>query len=305
MGADAGATDFAAVWFGGCIVTTTTVKRAINRLLSAMNLRLETLTLETLETARIARLQQSGYFARPSFPLLPGVAAFSPDVLGKAFATCQSDVVTLMRGGAEPGGFDCNNGFYRSPDAEILYLMVRTLAPRRIVEVGSGNSTRVIRQAIADGRMSVEHIAIDPAPRSDITEAVDRIFLTRLEDCGGEADRLMRTLGRNDILFIDSSHEVRVGNDVARLFCDILPSLAAGVVVHVHDVFLPFDYPETFATEYSGWGEQYLLQALLQGMRHEVLWPGYYVQKRRPECHDRLPFLNNGVAQSFWFRICD
>ena len=106
-----------------------------------------------------------------------------------------------------------------------------------------------------------------------------------------------------DILFIDSSHEVRVANDVAKLFCVTIPSLAPGVVIHVHDIFLPFDYPEPLCTDYSCWGEQYMLQMLLQGCARKVLWPGYYVQRMRPELCTHLPFVANGRAQSFWFEI--
>lgn len=280
---------------------TSKAKLAANQALRSVNLRIDTLTAEAREAARIEALRQRGYFDRPAFPLLPAFAEFVPDALAAALARYSLDLDALMRGAAQPGGYDPANPFFRSPDAEILYLMVRSLAPRRIVEVGSGNSTRIIRQAIADGGLSVEHVAIDPAPRSDIAGLVDRMHLSRFEDA--PAGPLLAELEAGDILFIDSSHEVRVGNDVARLFCTTLPALADGVVVHVHDVFLPFDYPVPFCTECPGWGEQYLLQLLLQRARHEVLWPGYYLQKLRPETAERLPFLAAGRAQSLWFRI--
>ncbi len=177
--------------------------------------------------------------------------------------------------------------------------MIRLLAPGRIVEVGSGNSTRVIRQAIADGDLAVTHIAIDPSPRSDIAPLVDKLHLLRFEDA--QIDEILSELGKNDILFIDLSHEVRVASDVAKLFCATIPRLQAGVVVHVHDIFLPYDYPEPFCTQYSDWGEQYLLQVMLHSHNNDVLWPGYYAQRLRPELAHELPFLVNGRAQSFWF----
>ncbi len=208
-----------------------------------------------------------------------------------------------MRGDAAPGGYDPRNSFYRSPDTEILYLMVRSRKPKRIVEIGSGNSTRVVRQAIYDGGIDVEHFAIDPEPRSDITGLVDKIQRARFEDADGDADAILSELESNDIVFIDSSHAVRAANDVAKLFCTTIPALPPGVIVHVHDIFLPFDYPEPFCTEHPDWGEQYLLQVLLQGSQRKVLWPGYYVQKMRPELHSRLPFIANGPAQSFWFEV--
>jgi predicted O-methyltransferase YrrM len=281
------------------VTITTRAKQAANRALRTLNLKIDTLTAERHEAARIESLRQRGYFERPAFPLLPGFAEFSPDALSAALAKFSAGLANLMRGGAEPGGYDPRNDFFKSPDAEILYLMVRSLAPRRVVEVGSGNSTRIVRQAIADGGLSVEHVAIDPAPRSDIAGLVDRMVLARFEDA--EAQPLLAELGPGDILFIDSSHEVRVANDVARLFCVALPALADGVAVHVHDVFLPFDYPEPLFSK-CPWGEQYLLQLFLQGARHDILWPGYYAQTLRPDMTERLPFVAVGRAQSLWFR---
>src|SRR5262249_26270842 len=158
-----------------------------------------------------------------------------------------------------------------TPDAEVLYLMVRSLGPKRILEIGSGNSTRIIRQAIVDGNLLVSHVAIDPEPRADVTGLTDRLLRQRFEE-SGVIDEL-QALERNDILFIDSSHQVHIANDVARLFCNTIPALTTGVVIHVHDVFLPFDYPEPFCTEYSDWGEQYLVQVMLASRARKILWP--------------------------------
>ncbi len=254
-----------------------------------------------METARIDELRRRGYFERPVFPLLPGFAEFSVDDISRAAREFSVDLAALMRGGANPGGYDPSNDFYKSPDAQILYLMVRSIRPRRIVEVGSGNSTRIIRQAIADGALQVEHVAIDPEPRSDVASMVDRMLLTRFEHA--DAHQYLAQLSAQDILFIDSSHEVHVGNDVARLFCATLPVLARGVIVHVHDIFLPFEYPDPYYARNPRWGEQYLLQLFLQSSRHEILWPGYYLQKEKPEVVKQLPFVADGMAQSLWFRL--
>ena len=110
------------------------------------------------------------------------------------------------------------------------------------------------------------------------------------------------TLAAGDILFIDSSHAVLPGNDVTRLFLTILPALPAGILVHVHDVFLPYEYPREWIDEGYGWNEQYLLHALLSPGRHRVVWPGYHLQRDRgDELARQLPFLARGRAQSFWF----
>jgi predicted O-methyltransferase YrrM len=254
---------------------------------------------EEREAAQIERLRSS-YSMRPAFPLPATVENFDAEPLRAACETYREGIAALMAGGAAPGLYDPNNAFFRSPDAEILYAMARMLKPRRIVEVGSGHSTRIIRQAISDGDLKVHHVAIDPAPRSDVTPLVDRMQLTRFEEI--ETDAVLSTLESNDFLFIDSSHEVRIANDVVKLFCITIPSLASGVVVHVHDIFLPYDYPEPFYTTCPGWGEQYLLQVLLTGRPHKVHWPGYYAQRMRPELRDSMPFLQAGPAQSFWFQ---
>jgi hypothetical protein len=281
----------------------TVLKKFVNRGLRIGNLKLDTLTAEKLERDRLENMARRGYFSRPAFSVSDSFRLFSAEPLRAALEAYRADIEKMLQG-APPGRFDANNLFFLSPDVEILYCMVRLLSPARIVEVGSGNSTRVIRQAISDGKLETLHIAIDPKPRADIAGFVDRIHLSRFEDT--DTKDLLEALGANDILFVDSSHEVRVANDVVKLFCETIPMLAKGVVVHIHDVWLPFDYPvypEPYKTACPGWGEQYLLQVMLQPGRHEILWPGYYVQRLRPDLHHQFPFLKHGVAQSFWFRI--
>lgn len=278
---------------------TTNVKKTINTALRSANVKIDTLTAERVEADRIQRQLDIGHFEKPTFPLLDGMTTFDGKPLAALYAACRADIDRLMQG-APPALFDRTNPFYTTPDAEILYLMVRKLKPKRIVEIGSGNSTRIIRQAIADGKLGVRHLAIDPEPRADITGLTDRVLRQRFEET--DVTDELRALETNDILFIDSSHQVHVANDVTKLFCNALPSLASGVAVHVHDVFLPFDYPVPFCTDYPGWGEQYLVQIMLAARPREILWPGYYVQKMRPELRDGLPFLATGRAQSFWFR---
>jgi hypothetical protein len=275
------------------------LKGSINSVLALANLRIETLTAEKTEAERIQRQIAIGQFDKPAYPLLDGMEDFDGAWLGEAYVKYRTDLDRML-GGAPPAKYDRDNGFYATPDAEILYLMVRALEPKRIVEIGSGNSTRIIRQAIVDGRLDVHHLAIDPEPRTDIAGFTTRVVRHRFEETDA-ADEIAN-LGPNDILFIDSSHEVHVANDVTKLFCNAIPSLKSGVAVHVHDIFLPFDYPEPFNTSYPWWGEQYLLQVMLAEGRREILWPGYYLQRSRPGMRDVFPFLARGRAQSFWFR---
>lgn len=268
-------------------------------MLRPVNIRLDTLTSEKMTADRIRRQLDIGQFEKATFPLLDGMTTFDGKPLAAMYAAYRADIDRLMHG-APPALFDRANPFYTTPDAEILYLMVRKLKPKRIVEIGSGNSTRIIRQAVADEKLDVRHLAVDPEPRADITGLTDRVLCQRFEET--DVTDELRALECNDILFIDSSHQVHVANDVTKLFCNAIPSLTSGVAIHVHDVFLPFDYPVPFCTEYPGWGEQYLVQVMLSGRPREILWPGYYVQKERPDLLDDLPFLATGRAQSFWFR---
>ncbi|MBM5784466.1 MAG: class I SAM-dependent methyltransferase [Cyanobacteria bacterium K_DeepCast_35m_m1_288] len=276
----------------------TTIKYALNRLLASQNIRIDTYTAQRREEQRINRQLELGWFDTPAFPLLDGMNHYSGEVIVQAYAAYRDQLQRLMSGNGDTG-FNPDNDYYRSPDAEILYCLVRQLKPKKILEIGSGNSTVIIRQAIVDGGLEVSHTAIDPEPRSDISNLADRVIRERYEEIDSNSE--IKGLGANDILFIDSSHEVRVANDVVKLFCNTFPLLAPGVAVHIHDVFLPYDYPGSFCQRFPNWGKQYLVQAYLQSQDKEILWPGYYVQKMRPDLHPVLPFLSKGTAQSFWF----
>jgi hypothetical protein len=115
---------------------------------------------------------------------------------------------------------------------------------------------------------------------------------------------LADTLHDGDILFIDSSHESRTGNDVVALFLKVIPALRPGVVVHVHDVFLPFDYPREWIVEQRwDWNEQYLVQAMLQGSHQfDVLWPAHFLQQTWPGFADHFGGRCRDNACSLWLR---
>lgn len=279
---------------------TTHVKTTLNRALRLFNVRLDSWTAIDREQRRIAALERAGRLAAPQYPLTGGMRRFDPTLMAAAYQEHAPALERMKHPATNDTGYDANNSFYTSPDCDALYLLVRTIKPRRVVEIGCGNSTRVTRQAIIDGGLATELVAIDPMPRADIAGLPDRFLQTRLEDVEDFGKEF--ALEADDILFVDSSHQVFVGNDVAAIFCRILPSLSPGVIVHVHDVFLPYEYPLSFARDYSDWGEQYLVQALCLAGDYEVLWPGYHLQRDRADLHEQLPFLKDGQAQSFWFR---
>jgi Methyltransferase domain len=181
------------------------------------------------------------------------------------------------------GGYHYNNGFFETVDAEVAYSLVREYKPSKIIEIGSGFSTRVLSAALQSNQLEGlggELITIDPIPeRLPVNGFSNRVTLIpkRVQDVGLD---LFQCLGKNDILFIDSSHVVATGSDVVREYLEILPSLRSGVLVHVHDIFLPSDYPRNMVLKnLCFWSEQYLLQAFLTfNSSFEVLWSSSAMQ---------------------------
>jgi len=189
-----------------------------------------------------------------------------------------------------PYQYYLHNGLFVSVDGEILYSMIRHLMPRRIIEIGSGFSTYLLAEAALiniaqnDGHLC-DLISIDPYPNPTLKKGFPG--LSKLIVTGVERVPLSEfsQLAENDVLFIDSSHVVKTGNDVNYLFLDVLPSLAKGVVVHMHDIFLPAEYPKTLLFDFHVfYTEQYLLQAFLTfNDSFEVLWAGSYMHYAHPD----------------------
>ena len=183
-----------------------------------------------------------------------------------------------------------NNTAFESVDGEICYGMIRSLKPRKIVEIGSGFSSLLMAQAIArntqdDGDYACEFTAIEPYPNPALQEALPGISRWIKDEVQNVPLPLFTGLGENDILFIDSSHVLKIGSDVQYEFLEILPRLASGVVVQIHDIFLPSEYPRDMILEhYQFPNEQYLVQAFLAFNRaFEILWAGSFMHQKHPE----------------------
>ena len=194
---------------------------------------------------------------------------------------------------------------FRGTDVLVAYCMVRHFQPRRIIEVGSGFSSLVLGQAAAKNKTS-SLICIDPFPgellRNGSIPALQSLIETKVQDLDVE---FFSQLDPGDILFIDSSHAVKIGGDVNYLFLEVLPRLNPGVIVHVHDIFLPFEYRRHWVlNEFRFWTEQYLLQAFLTfNSEFEVLLANYYLSRYHKE-HLRAAFpdLPRWIGGSFWIR---
>ena len=147
--------------------------------------------------------------------------------------------------------------------------MVRTLKPQKIIEVGSGHSTRFMAQAIKDEALSTHLHSIDPQPRREIDQICSKITRATVE---GVSLDVFKKLSAEDILFVDCSHIAMPGSDVDYLFTRVFPELAPGVVIHVHDIFLPNGYPKKWS--WRSYNEQNFLLAMLSGGdRYETLFP--------------------------------
>jgi hypothetical protein len=162
--------------------------------------------------------------------------------------------------------FHFNNGSFESGDAEFWYNIIRLKKPRKIIEIGSGHSTKMARLAIRKNQMEnssyqCEHICIEPYEMPWLEKTGVDVIRKKAENMDVA---FFGQLNTNDILFIDSSHVIRPQGDVLFEYLEILPVLNSGVIVHVHDIFSPRDYPrEWIIDEIRLWNEQYLLEAFL------------------------------------------
>lgn len=206
-------------------------------------------------------------------------------------------------------GFYLENDSYESVDAETLWALVRYLEPRRIVELGSGFTTLLLSEAAEANRREghpVELAVFDPYPKR-LLDAVPagRIELDRVSGLDIPLERFLE-LGARDVLFVDTTHTVKAGSEVNRIVLDILPRLAPGVVVHFHDVFLPYEYPERWLRRQRWfWAEQYLLQAFLAcNDTYEVLLATNALTRAWPERVGALiPSFGQGAEPgAFWIR---
>lgn len=181
-----------------------------------------------------------------------------------------------------------DNPTFGSVDGEVLYSFIRFYKPRRIIEVGSGYSTLLESEAIMkntseDSRYKCELTTIDPNPpiyASGLPNA--EIVVKKVQDVPLSK---FTELGQNDILFLDSSHCLSIGSDVQWEYLEILPRLNPGVIIHVHDIFMPSEYPRDWVLrDYRFWNEQYLLQAFMTFNRNfEILWMASYMHLKHPE----------------------
>ena len=191
-----------------------------------------------------------------------------------------------------------DQSWFPSLDAAVAYALVRERKPQHVIEVGSGHSTRILSRAL--GGVG-EIVAIDPAPRADIIDLPGvRVVPSTLQ---AAPPGLFDGLKAGDALFIDSSHILMPGSDVDILLNRVLPALPAGALVHIHDIFLPFDYPAIWG--WRAYNEQQGVVPLLTTGAYKPLFSSAWMERRLGDrlaasVVPRLPRPADALAASLW-----
>jgi len=208
--------------------------------------------------------------------------------------------------------FYFDNHMFANTDAEVYYCMIRHFKPRIIIEIGGGRSTQICHEASKRNsevdKIQTQMIVIDPYPNREILIPMSKDLITLIESKVEEIDLdVFQKLHENDILFIDSSHVVKSGGDVNCLFLEVIPRLNPGVIIHIHDIRIPYEVTKGFILDQGRFfTEQYLLHAFLIGNRDfEILLGTYFMTKNFQEIVAHI-FRSSGggkyAGSSFWIR---
>lgn len=180
--------------------------------------------------------------------------------------------IRAIKPGAAPPEPRWRQSWFPRLDAAIAYAIVRKVQPMRLIEIGSGHSTRFYVRAAKDGQFPIELLAIDPAPRADIL----KLGIKTIREPVQNVDlSLFQALQPGDVLSIDSSHILMPGSDVDYLLNRVLPKIPIGVYLHIHDIFLPEDYPQTWS--WRAYNEQQGVAPFLHAGGYKILWSSQYM----------------------------
>jgi hypothetical protein len=202
-----------------------------------------------------------------------------------------------------------NNGFLPGLDIVGIYGMIAKYKPSRYIEIGSGNSTKVARKSVAENGLHTEIVSIDPCPRANIDHLADKVVREPFENMPDNRF-IVESLAENDILFIDNSHRIFPNSDATICFLELLPFLKKGVVVHFHDSYLPYDYPQFMCDRF--YSEQYMLAAFLLANpeRYRPILPNYFISQDQELSETISPVWEHPNMKnverhgcSFWLQI--
>lgn len=169
-----------------------------------------------------------------------------------------------------------NNKYLPGLDIVGIYTIISKFKPETYIEVGSGFSTKVAYKAIKDNAFTTNIISIDPAPRAEIDQLATKIIRAPFENIIFD---FIFSLKENDILFIDNSHRILPNSDSLVFYLDVLPKIPKGVIVHIHDIYLPFDYPQFMCDRF--YSEQYglAMYLLANSKKYKPLLPNYFISE--------------------------
>ena len=200
-----------------------------------------------------------------------------------------------------------NNGFLPGLDIIAIYTMISFYKPKRYVEVGSGNSTKVAFKVKQEQHNSLEITSIDPMPRAEIDQLADVVIRKPFEDIDYQK---VLNLEAGDILFIDNSHRILPNSDSMVFYMEIFPQLDKGVIVHIHDIYLPYDYPQFMCDRF--YTEQYglAMYVMANPKRYKTIFPCYFVSEDEELAKQLEPIWNLDNLKeverhggSYWLQI--
>lgn len=223
-----------------------------------------------------------------------------------------------LRATTNPADYFVDNKSFVFGCAATSHTIIREFKPSKVIEIGSGYSSIIISNALdlnrkEDGK-NAEYIIIDPFPLPVVSRKLihyNKLIKKRIELID---PKFFDQLDENDILFIDSGHSVRIGGDINFLYLEVLPRLRPGVIIHCHDIDMPYEYPKFYATNKAFrqfWTERYLLQAfLIYNKQFEILLATTYLMRNHmakfkklfPSYNPRIPEGRHAISPSFWMR---
>ncbi|MEM6394848.1 MAG: class I SAM-dependent methyltransferase [Bacteroidota bacterium] len=200
-----------------------------------------------------------------------------------------------------------NNGFLPGLDIIGIYTLIADSKPKKYIEIGSGNSTKVAYKAKKEQNLDTQIISIDPMPRAEIDDLADKVIRQPFENIDFD---IIGELKENDILFVDNSHRILPNSDSTVFFLEILPRLKKGVIVHIHDIYLPYDYPQFMCDRF--YSEQYglAMYLLANPKKYQTILPNYFIFEDKELSDMIAPIWEHknltGVEKhggSYWLKI--
>jgi hypothetical protein len=229
----------------------------------------------------------------------------------KAFLGFKDQIQSIKKGSDEKDENlpTWNNEFLPGLDIVGIYGMIATKKPKKYIEIGSGNSTKVARKAITDNHLETQIISIDPYPRANIDHLSDKVIREPFENLK-DIQFIIDELNENDILFIDNSHRIFPNSDAMICFLELLPQLKKGVIVHIHDIYLPYDYPQFMCDRF--YNEQYMLAAfvLANPEKYKTILPNFFISEDKELSESIAPMWDHTNLKevethggSYWLQI--